>query len=334
MSQQANPLKIGIFVLAGLAIAVGGLLVLGSGRLFARPVPVIVYFDSSVNGLTVGAPVKFKGVPVGQVKRIQIAFDEISIRQAIPVLLTLDEERIVSATSQQLDLDDRAFMRRQVNNGLRASLELDSFISGRLYVQLDYIEDAPPPEFRQPSDRFFEIPSVSTGLQEFMASLSQTDLAGLALDLRELLRSMNQMISDLQIATIRTELVETLNTLQGLARTSELTNALHSVSLASDEARLFLQNTQPQIGTLASNVVSFTQESSTTLVQLRRNLKQLESVLGHDSVLLAQIQETLRDLGETSGSIRRLADSVQRNPSSLITGRDTPRSIPAPPSSP
>jgi paraquat-inducible protein B len=334
MSQQANPLKIGIFVLAGIAIAVGGLLVLGSGRLFARPVPVIVYFQSSVNGLTVGAPVKFKGVPVGQVKRIQIAFDEDSIRQAIPVLLELDEERIVSATTQQLDLDDRAFMRRQVNNGLRASLELDSFISGRLYVQLDYIEDAPLPELRQPSDLYFEIPSVSTGLQEFMASLSQTDLAGLALDLRALVQSMNEMITDFEVATIRAELVETLNTLQELLRTPDLTNALHSVSLASDEARLFLHTTQPQIGTLTSNVVSFTQQSSATLAQLRRNLQQLESVLGHDSVLLAQIQETLRDLGEASGSIRRLADNIQRNPSSLVTGRDTAHSIPTPAPSP
>jgi paraquat-inducible protein B len=326
MSPPSNPFKIGIFVLAGLAIAVGGLLVLGSGRLFARPVPVIVYFDSSVNGLTVGAPVKFMGVPVGQVKRIQISFDETSIRQSIPVLLELDEERVVSATSHQLDLDDRAFMRRQVDKGLRASLELDSFISGRLYVQLEYLENAPAPQFRQVGDGYFEIPSVATGLQGFVSSLSQTDLAGLALDLRELVRSMNGMIADLQIGSIREELTQTLDALRRVLGTPQLTNTLVSLSLASDQARVFLQDTQPQVGLLATNVVLFTRESSTTLAQLRRNLEQLESVLGHDSVLLAQIQETLRDLGEASGSIRRLADGLQRNPSSLVTGRDTTRS--------
>ncbi len=325
MSQQANALKIGIFVVVGLLIGLGALLVLGSGRLFAHPVPVIVYFDTSVNGLAVGAPVKFKGVPVGQVKRIQIAFDEGAIRQSIPVLLELDEDRVVSATDRALDLDDWVFMQRQVDNGLRASLELDSFISGRLYVQLDYLHDVAEAAPRHRDGLYFEIPTVSTGLPEFVASLSQTDLAGLALDLRTLVRSLNGAIADFEVATIRGELVETLDSLQVLLTTPDLTNTLQALSLASEEATRFLATTQPQVAVLSSNLVAFSQASSATMEQMQRNLVQLEGVLGPDSVVLAQVQETLRDLSLAAGSVQRLAEDLERTPSALVTGRKARR---------
>lgn len=329
MSQPASPLKIGIFVLAGFAIALGGLLVLSSGRLFAHPVLVLVHFNSSVNGLAEGAPVKFKGVPVGQVRKIRIAFDETSIQQSIPVILALDEEKIVSATQRNIDLDDQVFMQRQVDNGLRASLELDSFISGRLYVQLDYLTNAPQPRSRAPAGPYFEIPSASTGLPEFVQSLTQTDLAGLALDLRTLVRSMNQMISELQVSTIRQELVGTLNTLQQILQSSEVTNTLHSLRLTSDEARTFLSNTEPKLENLSTNLASFTRQSTDTLAEFRRSLEAIQAIVGPDSTLLGQVQETFVQLSEASRAVRRLADSLERNPSAILTGRDAPASNPA-----
>jgi paraquat-inducible protein B len=321
MSQKAHNLKTGIFVLVGFAIALGVILVIGSGRLFARRVPVIVYFDSSVNGLSVGAPVKFKGVPIGEVKRIRIAFDEDSIRQSIPVLLELDEERVVTTADQALDLGDRVFMRQQVDRGLRASLEIESVITGRLYVQLDYIPNAAPPRFLHRTGTYIEIPTVSTGLSEFVESLTRTDIAGLAADLRTLMRTVDEAVKALEVTSIRSELVTTLKSMQSILGSPSLTNAIHSLTLTSDEARSFIRRAEPKLGTLGTDVTRFTDETVRTLAGMRDTLDGVSGVLAPDSLMLGRLEETLESLASAARSIERFADSLNRTPSALISGR-------------
>jgi paraquat-inducible protein B len=125
----------------------------------------------------------------------------------------------------------------------------------------------------------------------------------------------------LQISTIREELVATLNNLQEIIQSSEVTNTLHSLRLTSDEARTFLAAAQPELGTLSTNLSTFTRDSSLTLAQFRQTLLEIQNLLAVDSPVLAQVQETLTQLSEASLSVRRLADSLERNPSALVTGR-------------
>ena len=70
MSKKANPAAIGVFVLAALAIAAGALVVLGSGKLFRESMRIVAFFEGSLSGLDVGAPVELRGVRVGTVTRI------------------------------------------------------------------------------------------------------------------------------------------------------------------------------------------------------------------------------------------------------------------------
>ena len=321
MSQKAHNLKTGIFVLVGLAIALLVIVVVGSGRLFARRVPVIVYFESSVNGLSVGAPVKFKGVPIGEVKRIQIAFDETSIRQYIPVLLELDEDRVVSAADQSIDLNDRVFMQQEVDRGMRASLEIESVITGRLYVQLDYFANAPPPTYLGRTATYFEIPTISTGLSEFVQSLTRTDIAGLAADLRDLMRTVDEAVKAFEVTSIRSELVATLKSMQVLLASTSLTNTLQSLTLTSDQARDFLQRADPKLSALSTDVAQLSEEAVRTLAELRLTLENVSSILGPDSLVLGRLGESLEDLSEASLSIQRFAESLNRTPSALIGGR-------------
>jgi paraquat-inducible protein B len=168
-----------------------------------------------------------------------------------------------------------------------------------------------------------------------MESLARTDLAGMAVDLRTLLRALNRMIEDLEVITIRQELVNTLEALRGVTQSPGVTNLLKSVNLAADELQLFLHDARPEVGRLSNDLSAFTRDSAITLTELRRTLEDVQRVLGPDSVPLAQVQETLRDLGEAAQSVRRFADTLQRTPSVLITGReaavDTDRMLPPQP---
>ncbi len=68
---RAHPAAIGAFVAGAIVLAIAGTLVFGaSGKLFGRKFPVVMFFDDSVNGLAVGAPVAYRGIRLGQVTQI------------------------------------------------------------------------------------------------------------------------------------------------------------------------------------------------------------------------------------------------------------------------
>ncbi len=70
MGKKANPAVVGAFVLGAIALVVLAVIVLGSGRLFQKRYEYVLFFEGNVNGLRVGAAVKFKGVEIGSVTRI------------------------------------------------------------------------------------------------------------------------------------------------------------------------------------------------------------------------------------------------------------------------
>ena len=92
-----NPVKIGAFVVGGLVILVGAVLMIGSGRIFRRTYPFVSYFDGSVNGLRAGASVKFKGVEIGKVDMIKIPDGLTRLDQ--PIALEASDSAFVNVLS-------------------------------------------------------------------------------------------------------------------------------------------------------------------------------------------------------------------------------------------
>src|SRR6266852_2310652 len=98
MGKKSNPAVIGAFVVGALVLALGGLLLFGSGRLFKHTVSFVMFFPGDVTGLNVGAPVKFKGVEIGAVSNLQLRFgdmkqvsaDEVGKGIRIPVFVEID----------------------------------------------------------------------------------------------------------------------------------------------------------------------------------------------------------------------------------------------------
>jgi len=70
MSQKANYFKLGLFIIASVAVFLAIVLALSAGQLFKRTVPIETYFNESVQGLDVGSAVKFRGVQIGRVTGI------------------------------------------------------------------------------------------------------------------------------------------------------------------------------------------------------------------------------------------------------------------------
>lgn len=326
MNAAPNPVKVGAFVLAGLALAVAVVLALGAGRLFSHRVPFVLYFADSVHGLTVGSAVKFKGVPIGTVTRIQLALREEAGPQYIPVHVEVDQELILSAAGEPVNIRDRAFVKRQVDKGLRASLELESFITGRLYVQFDYYTNAGEPHYvaLQKHGTEMEIPTKSTGLPEFLKSLERVDLAGMSRRINQVLEQLQDLLQSANIAQLTEQAGRTLAAVEGLARSPELTNALLAVSQAADEAALLLAETRLQVEPVASRLTNSVEQATLAIAELRQATAELRRLFSSDSPLVGELQAALAQFTEAAGAVRRLAEFLNRNPRALLTGRKGP----------
>lgn len=139
MSKKANPMAIGVFVVAALAIAAAAIVMLGSGKLFKETDTYVMYFESSLSGLDVGAPVELQGVRIGEVTAIKLVYDTKTHATIIPVYVEIDgsrwEQSGVEASSEDIHF--------HIERGLRAQLQSQSMVTGKLKIMLVTVPDAP-----------------------------------------------------------------------------------------------------------------------------------------------------------------------------------------------
>ena len=328
MSKKANPTSIGIFVFAGLALGVAGLLLFSSQRLFKPKTRFVIYFDTSLNGLREGAPVKYRGVTVGSVRRVMIHFNQLPGDSAMPVIVELREDliqrRLVGDTLFQglKDLGD------EVRKDLRATLETESLVTGVLYVSLELLNDAPPPVFHQQEKVYVEIPSRATRIQMFVNSLADTDLAGLATNLNSLITRVNSEVGDVHLAEIRESLTNLLVSVNRVVNSPDLTNAFANLNSTLVEYRLLAQKLNNRVDPLADGLTNTLAHAGVALSEIRFSVQNVGDLLGPNSDFRHDLALTLDQLAGAAQSISALAEYLQNHPNALITGRRRPEKKP------
>ncbi len=139
MIRKADKRVIGAFVVGAVALLVGAILVFGSGALFKQSDKYVIFFDGSVKGLSVGAPVIFRGVKIGNVSSIGLVYYADNKQVLIPVVVDVALAR-VTGVPDKLGYPDYALW---VKQGLRAKLEIQSFITGQLMLAFDFYPGKP-----------------------------------------------------------------------------------------------------------------------------------------------------------------------------------------------
>ena len=166
-------MRVGVFVLGAAALAVAAVLVFGSGRFFRHEVTLVSNFSGSVNGLVVGSPVKFRGVPIGSVSRIRLGLpgaSEADVR--IPVWYTVDLDTISGYQGRRFLLD-RKRLDELIAAGLRAQLQTESFVTGVLFVGLDFFPDSQAVLALTGQPEVLEIPVMPTTIEKAMQTLDR-----------------------------------------------------------------------------------------------------------------------------------------------------------------
>ncbi len=149
MSKRVSPTVIGAFVVASFAILVVALIVVGSGRIFTRPIRFICMFQGNLNGLKIGAPVKVRGVQIGTVAAIELRLLPSQGRilptirgLRLPVIIDLDRSQLLARGGTGEALETAGFD-KLIKEGFRAQLATESLLTGLLYIDLDVHPNTP-----------------------------------------------------------------------------------------------------------------------------------------------------------------------------------------------
>jgi paraquat-inducible protein B len=322
MSKRFSPTAIGAFVVGSFALLVVAIVVVGAGRMFQKPVRFVCFFRGGVNGLKVGAPVKFRGVQIGQVATIrlllgpgegQMRTDVKELR--LPVVLEIDPSqlRALGGTGEALTQSGfEDFLKR----GLRAQLNVESLLTGLLYVDLDVYPKAPLVLSLEPgTSPYREIPTVPTNFEHVQEEaeialdrLSKIDLEGLLKSISGAGNSINSLASSQELK-------------QALISTNETMTALRK-TLGSMQVTLDKVNTK--CDGLSADLQRTSQEAAVTMKQTRDMLAVVQASLDPDSPLWINLNVALEQFSDTAQSLGQLSDYLQQNPSALVRGRYIP----------
>jgi paraquat-inducible protein B len=322
MGKRINPATVGAFVLGALGLILVAIVTFGSGNLFRKTHEFVIYFGGGgINGLRVGALVKFKGVEIGEVKRIRLRLDQqvnrdnnkLTAEVRIPVIIELDQEKIVSHGGTSIDLSDPHTIPNLIREGLRAQLGSDSFVTGLLYVALDIEPNTPIQMIAPQGSPLQEIPAIPTTLEQAQAVAVRIFERLDKVDFDAVFTQMTGMLDSIRQITTSPGLREALNN-------SEKTREQLDRALAGAQQTLNTMNRQ--VPPLSNSLQKTSLSADAAAKQARLTLSTVQTTIEPNSPINYQALQTLQDVSAAAHSIKELADYLQRNPSAIIRGRD------------
>ena len=360
MASESSKFVLGFFILATGVVVVGFILAFGSGRLFVEPVVLVSYFDETVQGLEVGSPVKWRGVQAGRVSAITLHGDAKRVCVFMEVdphqFDLVSVERDLTGDDRITVL--RQTFRAKVASGLRSQLGLTG-ITGMKYVEFDYL--APPgqpdPEEAPPgAEHAVYIPSVSSNLAKLQQTFGETaerlaaiDFVGLSSDLKSLLESANAILDDPALKGTISQLEEATTSFNRfVTRVDEnvdhelIAKVMQDVAAFGEDLRALsgrvrhlvsedvLNQVIADVKSIQASLKSIAEKfenqlDSMDLAGTTRDARQAFNRTAEAAAVVQEVRVDLRrallELGDTLRGVRRLAESLERNPSVLVRGK-------------
>jgi paraquat-inducible protein B len=245
----------------------------------------ILYFQGSLRGLSVGAPVDLRGINIGEVKRLSVEYDRVAGELRFPVEVDIFPQRIRSRArtpgaknSDVADVGGHTVIDSMVAHGMRAELKDGNLLTGQKYVAVDVVKGAPPESVAW-NEHPPIFPTASGGLDEI------TDSIG----------SIAKKLDKVPFDQISSHLIATMATLDQTLKSTDRLMRNVDASIA------------PQV--------------TATLKEAQEAMKNAKDALAENGSLNGNLGDTLLQLSRAAKSVGALADYLERHPEALIRGK-------------
>ena len=350
MSKQANKTAIGVFVVAAVALALAAVIIFSSGRFFAKTDIFVAYFQGSVKGLRIGAPVVFRGVKIGEVTQIKLYSFREERTVEIPVIFKVDRDSFhnIGPVAE----DEELYIESAIKMGLRAQLEMQSFVTGQLMINIDFFPDTP---VRLMGDKgidlgkdIWEIPTIETFQQIIGKTLQEVPISELAESLRNSLSGIERFVNsdelskslhyfkqtmrdtrnlvrhvDEKVDPLFADLEQTLKDAQTMLQSidSQVDPLAGSIKKTSDDASKLLNNVNRRVRPIQADLAKTTKSLRAALKSAQFAIEEVDGMVSENSEFRYQIDIFLREMALMARSLRSFADYLERNPDALIRGK-------------
>ena len=340
--------KIGIFVISAIVIGVIGVVVLGVGTVFQKRSLIETYIDESVQGLDVGSPVKFRGVPVGRVEQISLTSAVYSTRRQY-VLVRIS----ISSNMFQFPINDPTSpaLKSELDRGFRVRLAAQG-LTGVAYLETDYLdpERNPPLEIDWqpyypyiPSTRS-RITQLSEAVERILQNFGDINLSQLTESIEKSLAAMTKMAESAnlekigsQANSLLTEVRETNRQINALVASPELKSALADASATAGRARQLIERAEKPINQMLADLPQAAESMNRlvkrldavsndlpeTSAQLRQTLQRLNRLVASQQ---RDIEKTMENLRGISDNMKEITDNSKKYPSQVLFGAPPPPS--------
>jgi paraquat-inducible protein B len=343
---KANPKVIGAFVLGAIALLIAAVVLFGKGRFFRSTVPVVMYFQGSVQGLQVGSAVSFRGVRVGVVTNIDLQYDLESKEFNIPVFAEIFTDNMTYVSGSRV-VGERILgpgpdrrTRDLIDRGLRAQLSVPNFVTNQVNVTFDFFPGHTASFVLSQPSTPIEIPTIPSPVQEVTATLqnlfgklSELPLDEMITEGRQLLSGATALVNDPQIRLMIADSRETIAMAKSAvaALDSRIAPILDNADVLSgagrsvvNEANKMLKEAEAAFEQLDRTLV----KTQTAIANLDRLSASANTLIGTANTLIEpgssltyELVTALREMASTARSARALMNTLDRDPNALIFGR-------------
>jgi phospholipid/cholesterol/gamma-HCH transport system substrate-binding protein/paraquat-inducible protein B len=340
--------KIGLFVLSAVVIGVIGVVVLGVGSVLQTKSLVETYIDESVQGLDIGSPLKFRGVPVGRVEQISLTSAEYRTRRQY-VLVRMS----ITSNVLQFPVNDpnSPALKRELDRGFRVRLAALG-LTGVAYLEADYLdpERNPPLEIDwQPAYPYIpstrsRITQLSEAVERILQNIGDIDISRLSETIEKSLAAMTKLADSAnlekigaQVSALLSELRATNRQMGALVNSPDLKAGLADAAATAGKARQLIERaekpiermladlpqTSASLNRMVTRLDTVTNDLPETSAQARQTLQRLNRLLATQQRELDRTMENLRVVSE---NIREITESAKKYPSQTLFGAPPPPS--------
>lgn len=325
MNQPKNSaFAIGAFIVGAIALAVAALLFFSGGRMFTQKERVVMYFEGTVQGLQIGAPVKLKGVILGEVTDIQINFQNYDKKITTPqtIITAVTADLVLERINREGEDEKEGFFNEAIENGLRAQLNFQSFLTGLLYVELDFYPKTPVKLYALQT-KHLELPTIATEFEELTKSLQELHLKELAKNFTHLLTQVNTIVGSGEIEKMFASVSRAATSIEITSNNAnrEIIHLSKNLEKTRGQLDTLLAQLNTQTPQVAQSLNTSMQEFNRSLAQLNKTTATINETFSDDAPLVSQLTNTLEDISRSAQAFRNLSETLDQQPEALLRGK-------------
>jgi len=278
---------------------------------------VVMVFDGSVKGLSVGAPLALRGVKVGEVTDIDLVLDTDTASATMIVEANFNKNNIRQEGDPDVNLTEEL-----IKSGLRAQLNTQSLLTGLLYIELDF-HPKTAAHLVKINSPYLQIPTIETDLERFTKTLQNIDFSKLNKQVENISSSIDSLVSSKDFQALPAGMNTTLTSLRELSTQlqGQLATSGPKLDILLDETSVTVNNVNKDLPQLSALVESNLAALNAAILTFQHGMTGIDALVSPDSAVLYQLNNALAEMTRAGRSLQSLASTLEEQPESVIIGK-------------